>query len=203
MIGEDSNMLPKSRHPHLINIFVLLIVSLVILMTSTRPVSAHSRAEVGPYVIIVGWEHEPVIVGERNAVVVEVFEGDTPVEGLEGTLDAAINYAGRTFLANLEPTTEPGFYKIDILPTVRGQYELVLTGEITDLTVNEVLEPEEVLPAAVLEFPEEMPDIQMLQTNIDELNGRLQTAQFLAIGGLLLGLAGVGIGVFALLRRRS
>ena len=36
-----------------------------------RPVLAHSRAEVGPYVIVVGWENEPVIVGERNAVPAE------------------------------------------------------------------------------------------------------------------------------------
>ena len=163
---------------------------------------AHSRAEVGPYVIVVGWENEPVIVGERNAVIVEVHEGEEPVEGLEGTLDAAINYAGRTFLANLEPTSTPGLYHIEILPTVRGQYELVLTGNIADMTINEVLEPEEVLPAAVLEFPEERPDAAAIQTTVDDLTNRLQTAQLLAIGGLVVGVVGIGLAILALVRSR-
>ena len=41
---------------------------------ATRPLFAHERVEVGPYVIIVGWETEPVIVGERNALFFEITE---------------------------------------------------------------------------------------------------------------------------------
>ncbi len=196
-------MMIKMRHIHPRNVVYILILSLPLLLVLARPALAHTRAEVGPYVIVVGWESEPVIVGERNAVTVEVHEGDVPVEGLEGTLDAAINYAGRTFLATLEPTSTPGLYQIEILPTVRGQYELVLTGNIAEMTLNEVLEPEEVLPAAVLEFPEERPDAGALQTTIDDLTSRLQTAQLLAIAGLVVGLVGVGLAVFALLRSRQ
>jgi hypothetical protein len=180
----------------------ILILSLPLLLLLARPVLAHSRAEVGPYVIVVGWENEPVIVGERNAVIVEVHEGEAPVEGLEGTLDAAINYAGRTYLANLEPTSTPGLYHIEILPTVRGQYELVLTGNIADMTLNEVLEPEEVLPAAVLEFPEERPDAAAMQMTVNDLTNRLQTAQLLAIGGLVVGVVGIGLAILALVRSR-
>lgn len=196
-------MMPKLEHTRPIDVIRILILSLPMLLLIARPALAHTRVEVGPYVIVVGWEHEPVVAGERNAVTVEVHEGETPVDGLEGTVDAALNYAGRTFLANLEPTSTPGLYHIEILPTVRGQYELVLTGTIAEMTLNEVIEPEEVLPAAVLEFPEERPDTLALQTTMDELTGRLQTAQLLAVGGLVIGLVGIGLALFALLRTRS
>ncbi|NJN43674.1 MAG: hypothetical protein HC806_02355 [Anaerolineae bacterium] len=43
-------------------------IAIGLAITIPNPALAHTRVEAGPYVIIVGWQEEPVIVGERNAV---------------------------------------------------------------------------------------------------------------------------------------
>jgi hypothetical protein len=95
-----------------------------------RPAEAHTRVELGPYVVILGWEKEPVVVGERNALLLEVTEDEEPVEGLESTLSFVVLYGGQTFTGNLNPTTTPGLYSAEILPTVRGLYAVELSGAI-------------------------------------------------------------------------
>ena len=187
----------KSRH--LLGL-CLLVLGLFIL--THLPAQAHTRTEIGPYTVIVGWIDEPVIVNERNALVIDVHEGDEPVIGLEGTLDVTVLYAGRTFRGNLTPTGDPGVYTTEILPTRRGQYEVQLTGTIGDLAVDETIAPEEVLTAAVLQFPESPPDTLTLQDEIDGLSARLSTANNLAIGGIVAGVLGLLVGVAGLIRRR-
>ncbi len=161
---------------------------------------AHTRVEIGPYTIILGWEFEPVIVGERNALVLEVLEGDVPVLGLEGTLRLDVLYGGRTFIGNLAPTSTPGLYRAEIVPTVRGQYQVQLTGMIEDLAVDELLNPEEVLPARVLQFPESQPDPAEVQASISALEGQVQTAVIVGAVGILVGILGIGLAVFSLRR---
>ena len=58
------------------------------------------------------------------------------------------------------------------------------------------------LPAAVLEFPEERPDAAAMQMTVNDLTNRLQTAQLLAIGGLVVGVVGIGLAILALVRSR-
>ncbi|MEM7344070.1 MAG: hypothetical protein AAF485_07495, partial [Chloroflexota bacterium] len=72
-----------------------------------EPALAHTRVEIGPYVIIVGWVEEPVIVGERNALLLEVTEGEEPIIGLESSLELEVLYAGRTFIGNVSPSGVP------------------------------------------------------------------------------------------------
>lgn len=179
--------------------FIVVLVALVLAV----PARAHTRVEVGPYQIVVGWENEPVIVGERNALLIEVKEGEVPVEGLEGLLDLTVLYGGRSFIGQLAPTDHPGVYAAEIFPTLRGQYEVHLTGQIADVTVDEFLEPEEVLPANVLQFPEIQPDPGSMQAEIDGLADQIQAAQTFAYAGLAAGVIGILIGAVAVFRRRS
>ena len=183
--------------------FYAILIVLISTLLTVEPALAHSRIEVGPYVIIVGWVEEPAIVGERNAILIEVTEDGEPVAGLEATLDLTVLYAGRSFIGNLSPTGTPGVYHAEIYPTVRGQYTVLLTGMIGDLEIDEQVEPEEVLSARVLQFPEAQPELLDLQTSVDALQAQLQTAYILAIVGTVLGLLGVSVAVFALLRRKS
>ncbi len=196
-IGENSSMKKSSLH---VTVAVILCLA-VSLLVSVSPALAHDRVEVGPYVIVIGWEKEPVIVGERNAIVFEISEDEAPVEGLE--LEAQVNYAGETFSGNLSPTGAPGAYSLEILPTVRGQYQVLLSGAIGDTQVNESLEPEEVLPARTLQFPQFAPDALELQATIDDLAGQLQTARLLTIAALLITLVAIVIAVIGLLRSRK
>ncbi len=193
----------KRAHKTWLTSILALMTLATFAVFSARPALAHSRVEIGPYVIIVGWESEPVVVGERNALFFEVTEGEEPVEGLEGTLDVVILYGGQTFTGNLEPTADPGVYLAEIMPTVTGQYSVQLSGAIEDVEVDQIVEPEEVLPAAVLQFPESPPDTRELQATINDLNSQLQTIQILAIVAIVIGLLGLGIAVISLVRGRQ
>ena len=170
---------------------------------AAAPALAHTRIEVGPYVVVIGWEKEPVIVGERNAILLEITEDEAPVEGAAGTLDLALEYAGRTYRANLAPAEgKPGRYLAEVYPTVRGQYEVHLTGMIGQTQVDERAKPEEVASADVLQFPEAQPDARELNLALRDLEARLGTAYALAVGGITVGVMGLGLAAFALIRRR-
>lgn len=193
-------MLSRFRYPLIVT--TALILGLGFAGLNARPVLAHTRVEIGPYLAIIGWRNEPVIVGERNAITIEVTKDDVPVEGLEASLDVRVLYAGHTFIGNLSPTFgSPGLYQVEIYPTVRGQYQIQLSGKIEDTAVDKTVEPEEVLSPGVLQFPEVQPDPVELKNTIAGLESRLQTAYTLAIVGVVVGVLGLGGAVFSLLRR--
>lgn len=178
------------------------LAAVILALMFAFPALAHTRVEVGPYVIVLGWENEPVVVGERNALLIEVAEGEEPVVGLEGLLEITVLYGGRSFIGQIAPTEKPGVYAAEIFPTRRGQYEVHLTGRINDVAVDEFLEPEEVLPADILQFPETQPDPGAMQGEIETLARRVQTAQTFAYAGLAAGVIGILTAVAALVRRR-
>lgn len=188
------------------NRWFLLVVALLILLQGARPALAHTRAEVGPYVVVVGWLIEPPIVGERNAVTVEISENDAPVPGVEAGLDAEVLFGTATYRANLIPTATPGLYTVELLPTVRGQYEIRLFGTIGDTTVDETLEPEEIFPASRIQFPEAAPTTRELERSFElelaALADQLRTARLLGIGGLVTGLLGIIGAVISAARSR-
>ncbi|MBX3056880.1 MAG: hypothetical protein KF770_10445 [Anaerolineae bacterium] len=167
-----------------------------IAFTAVPTTHAHVRVEVGPYAIVVGWLAEPPVVGERNALTVEITEDEQPVVGAAATLNAELKYGAESFRANLSPTEIPGLYTVDIFPTVRGQYAVRLFGSLGDTAVDETVRPEEVFPASNIQFPEPLPDTRELQREIATLEADLQTMRTLtyvafAVGVLALLLAGV------------
>ena len=192
----------KSTKGISITAVIILLTAFILLALNVRAVLAHTNVEIGPFTIIIGWETEPVVVGERNAIFIAVSEGGEPVVGLEGTLEVAVLYGGQTFTGNLQPGADDGTYTIEILPTVRGQYSLQLSGSIKDIDISEVVQPEEVLPAKVLQFPESPPDPRELQSSIDDLTAQLQIARFLAVAGVLLAVIAITIAAASLMKSR-
>jgi hypothetical protein len=53
--------------------FVCFLVCLTVLW-AIPAVQAHGRVEVGDLLFVVGWRNEPVIVGERNAIELQVTQ---------------------------------------------------------------------------------------------------------------------------------
>lgn len=186
----------------------LLVGTAVFLMAigfiqTTQTALAHTRVEVGPYAIVVGWLVEPPIVGERNALTIEISENELPVTGAEATLDVEVLYGGRTWRVNMNPTETPGLYTATLFPTVRGQYTVRLFGMLPNTEVDVPIDPEEVLPASNLHFPQPLPDTIALQEQVDQLQAELQSARTLSYVGGGLGLLGIVLGLVGLLRRRS
>jgi hypothetical protein len=186
-------------------LFVVMLFVTLFAGWSVKSANAHTRVEIGPYAVVVGWLVEPPVIGERNAVIVEVHEidGNVPVIGVDATLDAEFVYGGQVFRANLNPTETPGLYTAEIFPTVRGQYAVRLFGSIEDLEIDDVLEPEEVFPASRIQFPEAQPEPRELQQQIVELQADFQSARTLAMVGLGVGIMGLIVGAFAIVSGRK
>ena len=186
---------------------IALLLTLALNVLGQKIALAHERVEIGPYVVIVGWVNEPAIVGERNALFLEITENDEPVIGVEATLDAELLYGGRTFRSNLTPSLTSGQYTVEFFPTVRGQYSVRLFGSIGEIEVDEVVEPEEVFSAERIQFPEPEPSVRELQREtqqqMDALENRLQTAQTVAYLGAGSGLVGIVLAVWSLRRKQK
>lgn len=126
--------------------------------------SAHERRQIGPYILVVGFLHEPAYVEELNGASLTVFRTDgQPVEGLEKTLKVEVSAGGasRTFDLKPEPG-RPGAYKAEFIPTRTGGYVFRFFGKIETTEVNERFESgpnrfDEVVSKAELQFPTSVP----------------------------------------------
>ncbi|MCP4361174.1 MAG: hypothetical protein GY796_24465 [Chloroflexi bacterium] len=178
------------------------VILTTLLIAASQTAYAHERVEIGPYVVVVGWLNEPPIIGERNALTVEITENEEAVVGAEANLDAELVFGPETFRANLNPTTTPGFYTVDIFPTIRGQYAVHLFGKLGETDVDVAIEPEEVFPASRIQFPEPLPDTRALQKEITVLEEQLQFMRMLTFTAVGLGLFGILLAGFGLFRKK-
>ncbi|MCA9945656.1 MAG: hypothetical protein H6656_21945 [Ardenticatenaceae bacterium] len=193
-----------SRNPRLLVLWgTAVFLALIGLTQSTHTALAHTRVEVGPYAFVIGWLQEPPIVGERNALTLEVTKDEQPLSGAEATLDVEVLYAGRTWRVNMNPTETPGLYTAVLFPTVRGTYTTRIFGTLEDTEIDVELDPEEVLPANTLQFPQPLPDTIALQEQVDQLQTELQTARTWSFIGVAGGGLGILLGLVGLLRRKS
>src|SRR6266508_5996851 len=140
------------------NLAVAGLVCLIALVLNFQLVLAHESVTVGDYTLAIGWMNEPPIVGQQNAIVVNVFNtssgNEVPVEDVSG-LTVNISYGGQSKTLTLQPLGEdtPGQFIAPILPTVPGQYTINLGGKLSDTDVKVDVQPEEVQPADTLQFP--------------------------------------------------
>ena len=205
-----------------------LIISAIVF--SPTPASAHEHREVGDYELTVGFNVEPALVSEPNALFLHVAihkptpEGEEPatgeegeeegipVEGLEETLQAEVIVGGgaQTMPLTLEAAFgDPGTYVADVIPTRVGDYSFRIFGEIEGQAVDETFSsgPETFSPigdTSDLQFPDKVPsnaDLSEQIANIDTGGGNSDAALIVAIVGLIAGLAGIGLGGLALVKR--
>ena len=182
-------------------IFGLLLVPVAV--SARGP--AHEEVESGSYVLEVGWSSEPVIVGQPNSLELFVAKKDTPDEGLPDitTLQFTVEYGGVKHRYDIVPAEEePGAYTASFIPTREGQYTFHLTGKINDEDVDVSVEPEEVVAAGELAFPEAPPDTKALEAKLATAQAQTQTAQTLALVGVVLGVIGTGLGVYGIMKKK-
>ena len=133
-----------------------LLITLIAILMSYQIALAHESITVGDYTLEVGWLSEPPIVGQQNAIVVNVSttSDKKPVEDVSG-LTVTISYGGQNKTLTLQPLGEdtPGQFVAPILPTVPGQYTVDLAGKLGNTDVKADVQPEEVQSADMLQFP--------------------------------------------------
>jgi hypothetical protein len=172
------------------------LIALVAILTSYSIVLAHESVTVGNYTVEIGWLSEPPIVGQQNAIVVNVSttSDEQPVEDVSG-LTVAVSYGGQSKTLTLQPLGEdtPGQFVAPILPTVPGQYTVNLGGKLGDTDVKVDVQPEEVQAADVLQFPSATASTQ---------SADLGVMNWLIYLSLLIGLIALVLGVMALRKSR-
>ncbi len=189
---------------------------------------AHERRQVGPYILVVGFLHEPAYVEEMNGAVITVFRNDgRPVEGLEKTLKVEVSAGGASRTFDLTPDrNNPGTYVAEFIPTRTGTYVFRFFGTIESLAVDERFESgpgrfDEVVSKATLQFPSPVPSNGELAAQLqaraptqnatpaisasDEARQARREAErararatVLGIAGLVVGAAGLAAAVYAL-----
>ncbi len=191
-----------------LGLLLMLIGALFVPLTA----SAHEEVTVGDYALEIGWVFEPVLLGETNGVFLSVTNTKTeePVEGLT-TLRVSVATGGETRDLELHPLGEdaPGQYAADFIPTVRGAYTVKLSGKIEEQDVDLEQEIEEVGLAEDYQFPVALPSLPEMNKQITDLTAQLaeaqsraNTAQTLAIVGIVVGVIGAGLGAFGLMRKK-
>lgn len=102
------------------------------------PVAAHEQRTVGDYDFVVGLIGEPVFTGQKSGLEFSVSSGDTPVEGLETTLQAEVIYQGQTRALTVSPRFgQPGWYQSVFFPTAAGPYTFHIFGTVEGTPIDE------------------------------------------------------------------
>ncbi len=180
--------------------------------------SAHETRELagGKYQAVVGFLDEPAVENQMNGLDLTVtskteqVDGKPkPIEGLEKTLQAQVIYGGGAQTMDLTVERrfgQPGKYAAHFMPTRPGDYTFRVYGEIEGQRIDERFSSSpttfsSVEPLAELQFPQQVSVPADLQSRLDAAETWANTAQWLGIGGLVVGLLGLGTAAYALMRR--
>jgi hypothetical protein len=175
------------------------------------PAFAHEERDINGYAVEVGFITEPVFVGDRNGLFVEVRKDDQPVDDVQKTVKATVAYGSQTRDLALNAGNEPGTYTAIFIPTAAGRYTFHLTGTLPDGSVVDqsfTSSPtgfDEVQEIAAGQFPVQFPSQAQLVANAQKgADAAGQTPIALALGatGVLLGLAALGVAVAGRSRAR-
>jgi hypothetical protein len=169
---------------------------IILLLLNFQLAFAHESIKVGDYTLEVGWLSEPPIEGQQNAIVVNVSttSDGQPVEDVS-SLTVTVSYGGHNKTLTLQPLGEdtPGQFVAPILPSVPGEYTVILGGALGDTAVDAQTHVEEVQAVTMLAFP--IVDSPQQSADLGMMN-------WLIYLSLLIGLTALILGVMALRRPR-
>lgn len=176
--------------------------------------SAHQTTHDAGYDIEYGWVNEPVIINQPNAVVINITKSVTATTTTTDTTPANVDvsglviqasYGGQSKTLALQPLAEntPGQFVAPMMPTVAGQYTIVLSGKIDGNPIQTIsVQPEDAQTPDVVQFPIVADANAAVSSQLAAVQAQGGTTQVIAIAGLVFGLIGTAVGVFALMRKR-
>jgi hypothetical protein len=195
------------------------------LLLTASPALAHEQRQVGGYQFTVGWQHEPTYVGSENAVQIVIKDAKgTPVDDLGSppSLQVTVTAGSQTskplnLAASFDPDTgfgTRGEFDAAIIPTSPGDYTFHIAGTINGQPVDEKFTSgpktfDTVHDPTEAQFPAKVPSPSELGALTNRLTPRVdatvaqaksnasdtRSAHDLALVGVILGAAGVAIGL--------
>ena len=181
--------------------FIGLVAAIGLILLSVVPAMAHETREVGEYEIVIGFIDEPVYVGSRSGLEFFVTLDDEPVEGLEETLEAAVQFGEE--IRELPVSArfgEPGAYQSYFIPTAAGPYTFRIFGTIDGADIDESFTSSEegfneVQEVTSGQFPVRFPTQAELAAQAQQgatAAGQATLALVVGGAGLLIGLVALG-----------
>ncbi len=186
----------------------LIVVLTVLLALLALPgvAWAHQNVTVGDFTVEYGWVNEPAVVGQPNAVVINITpkdfsggEGTQPPEQDVSAFTVMAMFGGQSKMLELQPLGEntPGQFIAPITPMRPGVYTIHLGGKIGATDFNTDVTPEEVKTSDIVQFP-------VLDTSAANQAGpALDVWGVLSIVGVILGAAGTLMGLVLLTRKTA
>ncbi len=183
---------PSKRMFVPVGLFILLLIGILFI---PQIALAHQTLNVGDYAVEYGWVSEPAVVGQPNAVVINLsnpnVSGDIDVSALQ----IQMVYGDQSKVLTLQPLGEntPGQFIAPVTPMLPGKYTIHLGGKIGATDFNNDVQPEEVQTADAVQFP--LPSASSNKSAAASLG----LPGWLGIAGILLGLAGIVLGLLSML----
>lgn len=138
---------------------VLVFSALSVSPWHTPQASAHISQSFGQYIVQVGWNNEPALTDQMNAIQVTVVKGshiDTgqPVINALANMKTSVKFGTMTEPVDFLPSpTTNGQYLSSLVPTEPGTYDLVLSGTIEGQTVDADIQLDQVGSIDTVQFP--------------------------------------------------
>ena len=193
------------------------------LVTMAAPAAAHTTKDVGAYKFTVGWGSEPAYAGQLNSVqlVLATLSTGKPYTSLTDTLKVTVVFGQQKVDYGLTPTFDadtgfgtPGDYRAFFFPTAPGDYTFHFTGKIGSQKVDESFTSgpttfSTVEDPSAAQFPVKAPTNAQLSQRIDAELPRLATesqvssARTMGMVGIVVGVIGIALAAFALMRKRA
>ncbi|MGB1251503.1 MAG: hypothetical protein ACPG8W_12870 [Candidatus Promineifilaceae bacterium] len=169
-----------------------LFILAILLLGTCFSAEAHSVTDIGAYSIIVGWEIEPALVGERNTMYIDLLKDGQLVSAQDSKLNLQLLFGDK--VKTVIPTQNPatGRYRVNFIPTVSGDYSFQINGTAGEQAIDVLVTPEPVEEAIALQFPTvALSNVELQQVIVDmetanaELRGRLTVGLALSIFSIL------------------
>ncbi len=197
------------------------IVALSLLAFQAPSVKAHQPFDsYPPYHIEIGWENEPPVTWQQNAieVLVSYASSGAGITGLSSNLTVSLSYAGQTKTwsgasGQIRSTDTNGTYHAPVILTQPGSYSATLTGIIGHTSVTLTASADANLGferagdsylggdnGPMFPTVSPSPSPTALQTSINNVTSQAMTMGY---AGIALGIVGIVVGAFALIRSRK
>jgi hypothetical protein len=172
---------------------------------------AHETRQVAGHEVVIGLIDEPVYSGQKSGMELFVTRGGQPVEGLQTALKAEVTFRESRMDLPLRPRFgEAGWYESVFFPTAAGPYTFRVTGNLGGTTIDESFTSSptgfnEVQEQSAGQFPVRFPtqaEIVAGSTSGTEAANRATLALAAGVGGLVLGLAALGVALASRRQRR-
>jgi hypothetical protein len=204
----------------ILSVFLVIICMLILASVPSAFAHEHRTVTIANQQVqfTVGWIGEPAYVDQLNSVDFRaaLAASGSPVVGLEKALQVEVSTGGKQIVLSLEPAfRRPGAYVADIIPTVPGSYAFRFFGNVNGTSVNERFVCGEttfdcVTDLAGIQFPEKIPSgrqaqlsFQDLQSQSSQLQNAIRFAYLIGAGGVIIGIAGLIVGLKAARRGKK